>query len=138
RHLLEQRLPDLRRAEVLRADRLARQAVLAHEFGRLLRRLRDLDADEALDQTRQALGVAAADDPLEETSVLLRDRQRRVAGRDRLGRVGQAQQVAVRDALALAVLDRLVGQLVDRLLRVPAADAATQRAAPAAEALDEG
>jgi hypothetical protein len=49
----------------------------------------------------------------------------------------QAEQVAMRDALALAVLDRLVGELVDRLGGVPAADRAAERAAPAAEALDE-
>src|SRR6185312_7557455 len=123
---------------LLRADRLARQAVLADELGRLLRRLRDLDAGEALDQTRHALGVAAAGDPLEQATVLVRDCERRVAGRNRLRRVGQTQQVTVRDALALAVLDRLVGELVRRLLGVPAADSATERAAPAAEALDEG
>jgi hypothetical protein len=51
--------------------------------------------------------------------------------------VGQPEQVAVADALALAVLDRLVGESVDRPSGVPAADRTPQRAAPAAEALDE-
>jgi hypothetical protein len=51
--------------------------------------------------------------------------------------VGQPEQVAVADALALAVLDRLVGESVDRPSGVPAPDRTPQRAAPAAEALDE-
>jgi hypothetical protein len=74
--------PDLRRAEVLRADSLARQPVVADELGRLLRGVRDLDADEALDQRRQALRVTAARDPLEQAAVLVRDRERRVCPPD--------------------------------------------------------
>ena len=53
------------------------------------------------------------------------------------GRVRQPEQVAVADALALAVLDRLVGDRLRRPGCVPAADRAPQRAAPAAEALHE-
>ena len=41
-----------------------------------------------------------------------RDVERRVAGADAARRVGEAEQVAVRHALALAVLDRLVGERV--------------------------
>jgi hypothetical protein len=52
-------------------------------------------------------------------------------------RVRQPQQVAVGDALAPAVLDRLVGERLHRLGGVPAADRSAQRAAPAAETLDE-
>ena len=91
-----------------------------------------LGAGEALDQARQPVGVAAADDPLEQASVLGRDVQRRVAGGHRCGRVGQPQHVAVGDAVALAVLDRLVRQPVGRLGGVPRADRTAQRAAPAA------
>jgi hypothetical protein len=58
---------------VLRLERLARQAVLANERRRLCRRGRALGADEALDQTGQAVGLAAADDPLEQSAVLRRD-----------------------------------------------------------------
>jgi hypothetical protein len=50
--------------------------------------------------------------------------------------VGQAEQVAVAEPGALAVLHRLVGELVLRPDRVPAADGPAQRAPPAAEALD--
>jgi hypothetical protein len=46
--------------------------------------------------------------------------------------VGQAQHVAVGHALAVAVLDRLVGQQLDRAIRVPGADRTPQRPAPAA------
>ena len=137
RHVVEQRLPDLGRGQVLRLERLARQAVLADERRGLPRRRRRLGADEALDEARQTVGLAAADDPLEQTSVLGRDVERRVAGADATRRVREPEQVAVRDALAPAVLDRLIGERVHRLRRVPAADRAAQRAAPAAEALDE-
>ena len=82
--------------------------------------------------------LAAADDPLEQARVLTRHVERRVAGAHALGRVRQPQQVAVRHALAPAVLDRLVRERVRRLSGVPAADRPPQRAAPAAEALDEG
>jgi hypothetical protein len=44
----------------------------------------------------------------------------------------------MRHTLPPAVLDRLVGERVDRLRRVPAADRTSERPAPAAEALDEG
>ena len=40
------------------------------------RRRRLLRADEALDQARQAVRLAAADDPLEQASVLVRDVER--------------------------------------------------------------
>ena len=60
RHVLEQRLPDLGRGQVLARDRLARQAVLADELGRPGRRLRRLGEREALDDPRQAVGRAAA------------------------------------------------------------------------------
>ena len=43
----------------------------------------------------------------------------------------------MRNALALAVLDRLVRERIDRLLGVPATDRAAQRATPAAERLSE-
>jgi hypothetical protein len=125
------------RGQVLRLERLARQAVLAHERCRHCRRRGRLGAGEALDQARQAVGPAAADDPLEQSAVLGRDVQRRVARRHPRRRVGQAEQVAVGDALAPAVLDRLVGKLVHRLGRVPAADRAAEASAPAAEPLDE-
>ena len=97
----------------------------------------DCARSEALDDARQAVRLAAADDPLEQAPVAVRHVERRVARADRGRRVGQPQQVAVRHALALAVLHRLVGERVDRLCRVPAADAPTERPAPAAEALDE-
>ena len=51
--------------------------------------------------------------------------------------MGEAQQVTMAHALAPAVLDRLIGELLDILGCVPAPDRAPQRAAPAAEALDE-
>jgi hypothetical protein len=60
-----------------------------------------------------------------------------VLGRGRLG-VREAQEVAVRPAVALAVLDDLVGERVDVLALVPRADRAAQPAAPAAELLDVG
>ena len=41
------------------------------------------------------------------------------------------------DAVSLAVLDRLVGEILDALSRIPAPDRAAQRATPAAEVLDE-
>ena len=122
---------------MLRLQRLTRQPVLANERRRVLGGRRLLGADEALDQAREAIRLAAADDPLEQASVLVRHLELRVASAHSAGRVGQAEQVAVRHARPLAVLDRLVGERVDRLGRVPAADRATERAAPAAEALHE-
>ena len=76
RHVLEKRRPDLGRREVLGLERLARQAVLTHERSRLLGRNGRLRPAEALDHPRQAVRRAAADDPLEEASVLARDRER--------------------------------------------------------------
>jgi hypothetical protein len=111
--------------------------VLANERRGLLRRRRLLGKDEALDPGRQAVGRAAADDPPEQASVLVRAVELRIARADATRRMGQAEEVAVRDALAPAVLDRLTRESVDGLGRVPAADRATKRAAPAAEALHE-
>jgi hypothetical protein len=48
----------------------------------------------------------------------------------------QPQQVAMRPAIALLVLDRLVGELVDRPRQVPAGDRTAQAAPPAAHRLD--
>ena len=79
RHLVEQRLPDLGRGQVLRLERLTRQPVLADERCRLARGRSRLGAGEALDQARQAVRLAAADDPLEQASMLVRDVERRVA-----------------------------------------------------------
>ena len=59
------------RGQVLGRDRLARQAVLADELRRPGRRLRRLREREALDDPRQALGLAAARDPLEQAAVLV-------------------------------------------------------------------
>ena len=56
-------------------------------------------------RTSSAVHFAAADDPLEEAGVLVRDFERRVARADATGRVRQPQQVAVRHAVAPAVLD---------------------------------
>jgi hypothetical protein len=50
--------------------------------------------------------------------------------------VREAQQVAVRPPVALAVLDGLVGERVDVLALIPRTDRAAQAAAPAAELLD--
>jgi hypothetical protein len=91
-----------------------------------------LGAGEPLDQTRQPVGVASADDPLEQVRLLGRYVQRRIAGGDRRRRVRQAQDVAVGDALATAVLDDLVRQPVGRLRGVPRSHRPAQRAAPAA------
>src|SRR5439155_18289036 len=101
-------------------------------------RRRLLGECKALDQAWQAVRLAAADDPLEEAAVLLAELVRRVARADPARRVGEAEQVTVRHTVPLAVLDRLVGERLGRAARVPAADCATQRAAPAAEALGEG
>jgi hypothetical protein len=122
---------------VRRLQRLARQPVLADERCRLPCRLRTLSANEALDETRQSISLSAADDPLEQASVLVRDVERRVAGADTTGRMGQAEEVTMGHSRPLAILDRLVGECVDRLRCVPAADRPTERATPAPEALDE-
>jgi hypothetical protein len=53
---------------------------------------------EALDKARRAVGVAAADDPLEEPGVLVRYVERRVARADTTCRVSESEQVAVGDA----------------------------------------
>jgi hypothetical protein len=137
RHVLEQGLPHRGVAEVLGPDRLAREAVLAHQARgrRGIRRL--LRADEALDDARQALGASTAHDPLEQPLVVPADRELRVAGAHIRAGVGEPQHVAVRHALALAVLHRLEGDVAHRLVRVPAGDATAQPAAPAAEALHE-
>ena len=50
-------------------------------------------------------------------------------------RVRQAQQITVRPALPLTVLDRLVGEPVGRAAGVPGADGAAQTAPPSAELL---
>jgi hypothetical protein len=89
RHVVEQRLPDLGRGQVLGRDRLARQAVLADELRHAGRRLRRLRALEALDDPRQALGRTGTHDPLEQAPVLRRQLEGRVAGADALGRVGE-------------------------------------------------
>ena len=105
--------------------------------GRALRRLGRLGGDEALDDARQAVRGGATDDPLEQRRVLRRDLERRVPGRHVAGRVREPQEVAVGHAVSLAVLDRLVGERLHRPTGVPAADRSSQRAAPAAELLDE-
>src|SRR4051794_16013538 len=120
RHLVEQRVPDLGRRQVLRMYSLARQAVVANQRGRLAWVLGPLGANEALDETWQAVRLAAADDPLEQTSVLVRDVERRVARADAPRRVCETQEVAVRDARALAILDRLVGERLRLTRGVPA------------------
>ena len=122
---------------MLRLERLARQPVLAHERRRPLRRLGRLGCDEALDDARQTISRGAADDPLEQRRVLRRDLERRVPGRHVACRVREPQQVTVGHAVALAVLDRLVGERVHRPAGVPAADRPSQRTAPAAELLHE-
>jgi hypothetical protein len=129
---------------VLRPERLARQPVLAYERGRPLRRLRGLSRDEPVHHARQAVrttgsagGARAADDPLEQRLVLWRDLERRVTGRHLAGWVPETEEVAVRHAVALAVLDRLVSERVDGSAGVPAADGSAQRATPAAELLHE-
>ena len=122
---------------MLGLERLAWQPVLAHERGCPLRRLGCLGCDEALDDARQAVRGGAADDPLEQRRVLRRDLERRVPGRHVAGRVREPQEVAVGHAVTLAVLDRLVGDHIDRPAGVPAADRPSQRAAPATELLHE-
>ncbi len=122
---------------MLRAERLTRQAVLAHERGRVSRRRRLLCTCEALDDARQSRRVAAAHDPLEEPSMLVRDVERRVSRADTCRRVREPQKVAVGHTRTPAVLHCLVGESVRRLRRIPPADRASERAAPAAELLDE-
>src|SRR5438552_1542565 len=107
--------------------------MLADEHRGLPRGLRLLGTGEALDERRQTVGRAAADDPLEQASVLVRDVELRVARTDIPARVGQAEQVAVRHARALAVLHGLVGERVHRPSGVPLTDRTPQRAAPATE-----
>ena len=133
RHVLQQRLPDLGRGQVLRLERLTRQAVLADERRRLTGRCRLLREDEALDHARQAVGLAAADDPLEQASVLVRDVERRVARAHATRRVGEPQEVAVRHAGPLAVLDRLVARA-----RPPAARRTSARPRAAASGPSRG
>jgi hypothetical protein len=60
------------------SERLARQAVLADERRRLGRRRR-LCARRSPRRARQAVGLAAADDPLEQRACSSRDVERRVA-----------------------------------------------------------
>jgi hypothetical protein len=91
RHLVQQRVPDLGRGQVVRLEGLARQAVLANECRRLLGSRCRLRTVEALDDARQTGGVAAADDPLEQASVLVRDVDRRVARADPASRMRQTQ-----------------------------------------------
>jgi hypothetical protein len=80
---------------------------------------------EAADDRRQFRPQRAAAHPVEQ-----------VAPGELVGqRVRQAQQVAMRPAVALLVLDRLVGELVDRTRLVPPGDRAAQAAAPAAHGL---
>jgi hypothetical protein len=119
-------------------DRLAWQAVVAHESRRPLRRVGRLGEREALDDPRQAVRLAAADDPLEQAQMLVAELHRRVAGAHAHRRVRQAEQIAVGHALAPAVLDRLVGERLGRAVAIPRAHGAAQGAAPTAEALDEG
>jgi hypothetical protein len=138
RHVLEEGLPDLGRGQVLTLQRFPGQSVLADERGRLPGRARRLGADEALDERRQSIGVAAADDPVEEPSVVGAHLERRVSGADAGSRVCEPQEVSVRHSVPLPVLHRLVGERVHRLRRVPATHRPPERAAPAAEALDEG
>src|SRR5262249_16451592 len=77
-----------------------------------------------------------ADDPLEQPLVLGGHLELRVARRDVTARMRQTQHVTVRNAVALAVLDRLVRERLHRLCGVPATDRTTERATPAAERLE--
>jgi hypothetical protein len=70
RHVLQQRLPDLGRGQVVALERLARQAVLANERSRLHRLLDRLRTSEALHDARQTVCLAAADDPLEQACLV--------------------------------------------------------------------
>ena len=119
RHVLEQRLPDLGR----RRGAPAGAPRAAGRYSRTSAAVsRGVAAACARTKPSTMRGrpsvVAAADDPLEQASVLVaRPSSCRVARAHPLRRVGEPQQVAVRHALALAVLDRLVGERVDRLRR---------------------
>ncbi len=86
---------------------------------------------------RQAIGATATDDPVEQSCVLTGNLELRIASAHRLARMGESQQVAVAHTVTLTVLHRLVGERIELLRRVPAPDRSTQRAAPAAEVLDE-
>ena len=103
RHVVEQRRPDRRRAEVVGADRLAGEAVLGDEARRLGRRRGRLGPHEPLDEARQAVARAAADDPVEEPLVAGGHGEGRVARGHPPRGVRAPQEVAVGDALAPAV-----------------------------------
>lgn len=60
-------------------DRLARQAEVADESRSLSGRRRRLCPDVAFHHAGETVGLAASDDPLEQTRVLARDLERRVA-----------------------------------------------------------
>ena len=102
------------------------QAVVAHEPRPGAGAVGLLGLDEALDEGGDGLADRAVGDPVEGGA------HGPLVG----ARVRQAQQVAVRPAPAVAVLDRLVGEPIDRAGGVPGADGAAQAPPPAAELLD--
>src|SRR4051812_40332997 len=118
---------------MLGLDRLAREPELTYQTRGSRGRLRGLSPGEALDQARQAGGVAAADDPFEQSCMLFRDVDRRVPRCRPSRRMRESQQVAMRHTITLPVLHGLVRETLDRLRGIPVGDCAPQSAAPAAE-----
>jgi hypothetical protein len=129
RHLFQQRVPDLRRAQVLGRHDLAREPMLANQARGV--RLAQLTAAQMPDCLKvlghlsgQQVGVERA----------LRDvaEQRAALGRAGLW-VRHAQDVAMRPAPAVLVLGQLVRQLAQVAPVVPLPDQSAQPASPAAQ-----
>jgi hypothetical protein len=118
------------RTEVLGLECLPRKSFGGDQLGGLLRRLGGERGAMGAQDPRDAVcefAVCLADGPT--------DREIGRAAALRL-RLGEAEQVAVRPAIALLVLDELERERVRILVEVPTGDRATQTAAPAAELFD--
>ncbi len=127
RHALQQRFPHRRVVQQRRRYGFPRQVVRADQRRRLRPRAGPAKHRRGARQGWQRRTLRAAAHPIE---------QRR-AGRLGRVRVREPQQVAMRPAAALAVLDDLVGEPVQRLAAVPRPHRPAQRPAPAARALHE-
>ena len=105
--------------------------MLANELHGLRHGLRTLDALERPDQSQCRVRVRLVADPI---PTLDHPVVERLVLRVRRLRVRQTQQVALCPTVALAVLDRLIRQLLNGL-RVPRLDCGTETATPASKTL---
>ena len=144
RHPFEQRFPNQRLVEPLGRDGLAWQVEIMNEFHNFTGQGGALGLLECLDELWQFPHRIVLGDSIFPTNFALhlafteRIRTRKHPAEDRVMlaggslRMGEAEQVAVRPAIALLVLHGLVGKVAGPTIHVPVANRIAETAAPTA------